>query len=109
METRPLKEIREEQRLTKTALAHATGASTSTVNYLENGDRPARGDTMARISAALGVEVLEVAEFARTLGAGQRKEQPDLGAEDLYDLYQGDETFRRFAESRVTVAGATVK
>lgn len=108
METRPLREIRESQNMTKTALAHMTGCSTSTLNYLENGDRPARGDTMRRIAAALGVEVLQVEEFARTLGVGQRKAQPDLGAEELYSLYRGDETFRRYAESRVTLAGAEV-
>lgn len=109
MQSRPLKAIREEQGMTKTTLSHATGCSTSTLNYLEDNQRPARGDTMAKIAAALGVEVLEVEEFARTLGVGQRREQRELDAEDLYSLYEGDETFRRFAESRVTVAGAEVR
>lgn len=78
MEARPLKEIRVEKGLSKLGLARTVEASPNTIAYLERGERPAKGATMARIAQALGVEVLEIAEFAKILSV-----EPRSGVHDV--------------------------
>ena len=58
-----LKRARMARLLTVRALAAAAGVSTHTVHEVETGKRPPRFGTIKRLSAALGVEPAEVAEF----------------------------------------------
>lgn len=111
MEAKPLKELREEKGFSKLALARMVGASPNTVDYLERGERPARGDTMVRLASALDVEVLAVREFAETLQVEPRSESPAFDQKSLYQLYEGSEEVRRTIDSRWgnrTVSGAEV-
>ncbi len=62
-----LKRARTERLMTVRALATAAGVSTHTVHEVETGKRPPRFGTIKRLSAALGVDPAEVAEFRAVL------------------------------------------
>ncbi len=67
-----LKRARTARLMTVRALAVAAGVSTHTVHEVETGKRPPRFGTIKRLSAALGVDPAEVAEFRAVLfGAEQ--------------------------------------
>lgn len=106
--TKPMREHRAALGMSITRLAMLTGSSTRTVLDIEQGKRSPKCSTMAKMASALGVEVLAITEFAECLGIGERQERRELGANDLYHLYSGDEEFRRYAEARRTVAGAEI-
>ena len=64
---RTLKRARAARMLTIRGLAAAAGCSRHTVHQVELGRRVPRFDTIKRLSAALGVEPTEVAEFRQAL------------------------------------------
>ena len=54
-------------------LAAQAGVNQQTIVNIELGHRDPRFGTMQKIAAALGVEALEIAEFARAINAEPRK------------------------------------
>ena len=64
---RTLKQARSAKMLTVRDLATLAGCAPNTVHQVEVGLRRPRFDTIKRLSAALGVEPAEVAEFRRAL------------------------------------------
>ena len=57
-----IRRIREERGLTQKALAEAAGVSAPFLFDLENGNRNAKPETLARIAAALGCTIDELYE-----------------------------------------------
>ena len=74
---RSLKQARVGKMLTVRGLAQAAGCSPHTVHEVECGARVPRFDTIRRLSAALGVEPSEIAEFRRALLLEREKEEDD--------------------------------
>lgn len=68
-ETRPLtlEQHRRWRMMTQRDLAKAAKCGQQTIVSIERGGRSTRFDTMRRISAALGVEPRDVAEFRRAI------------------------------------------
>ena len=66
---RTLKEARAERLLTVRALAEQAGVAPSTVYLAENGRSVPRFEIIHKLSAALGVEPAEIAEFAEAIRA----------------------------------------
>ena len=64
---RTLRQTRAARMLTIRGLASAAGCSPQTVHQIETGKRRPHFATIRRLSAALGVEPLQVAEFRRAL------------------------------------------
>ena len=64
---RTLRQARAARMLTVRGLAAIAGCSPHTVHEVETGKRAPRFDTVKRLSAALGVEPTEIAEFRRAL------------------------------------------
>jgi transcriptional regulator with XRE-family HTH domain len=62
-----LKEARAERLFTVRALAERAGVAPSTVYLIENGHSVPRFDAIRKLSAALGVEPIEVTEFAAAI------------------------------------------
>lgn len=104
---------------TYATLAAETEASMSTVEDFEagrigpkdSGKRVPTGRTMKRFADAFECSVTDVIEFRNVLGLEERQETSALDMSELYQLYTGDEEFRRFAESRYarrTISGAEV-
>jgi transcriptional regulator with XRE-family HTH domain len=60
----PLRQLRRLKGWTQTQLAEAAGVTRVTIQKLEAGVREPRPSTMARIAAALGVQIRAVDEFA---------------------------------------------
>jgi transcriptional regulator with XRE-family HTH domain len=73
MDTRPLRETRRRQLLSIEALADKAGVSTKTVVEIELGRQRPQLRTIAKLSAALDVDPLSIAEFRQTI------EDPDAG------------------------------
>jgi transcriptional regulator with XRE-family HTH domain len=70
-----LKAARAERLLTVRGLAERAGVAPSTVYLIESGRSVPRFEAIQKISAALGVEPREVAEFAAAIdGVAQGKE-----------------------------------
>ena len=56
-----IKELREEQKMSQTALAEKSGVSRATVNGLENGNiKVTTTDTLIKIATALNKKVSEI-------------------------------------------------
>ena len=66
-DTRPLRQIRRERLLTIDKLADRAGVSHMTVKSAESGRRTPMPSTIRRLSEALDVEPLEIAEFAAAI------------------------------------------
>lgn len=64
---RTLRQTRTARMLTIRGLANAAGCSPQTVHQIESGKRRPHFATIRRLSAALGVEPMQVAEFRRAL------------------------------------------
>jgi transcriptional regulator with XRE-family HTH domain len=64
---RTLKEARAERLLTVRALAARAGVAFSTVHLIETGKSVPRFEVIQKLSAALGVEPREIAEFAAAI------------------------------------------
>ena len=64
---RTLRQARAARMLTVRGLAERAGCSPHTVHQVELGLRLPRFDTVKRLSAALGVEPTEIAEFRRAM------------------------------------------
>lgn len=62
-----LREWRDERVFGQADLAKHAGVRQATIAEIETGKRVPRRETMRKISAALGVDVREVAEFAAAL------------------------------------------
>jgi transcriptional regulator with XRE-family HTH domain len=62
-----LRQARTTRLLTVRGLADTAGVSTQTVHEVETGKRSPRFGTIKRLSAALGVEPVEVVEFRAVL------------------------------------------
>jgi transcriptional regulator with XRE-family HTH domain len=65
--------------LTVRGLAAAAGCSPHTVHEVESGRRVPRFGTVKRLSAALGVEPAEVAEFRRALLVDEAETDGEAG------------------------------
>ena len=66
-EGRPLREIRAERLLSMRDLARLAEVNLSTVYLIEAGRTTPRGAVIRRLSAALGVDPMAVAEFRRAV------------------------------------------
>lgn len=71
-----LKEWRDERVYSQIELGKMAGVRQATVAEIESGRRVPRRETMRKLSAALGVEVRDVTEFAEALASPQTYFQP---------------------------------
>ncbi len=82
-ERRPLEVHRRRRLLTIRALADKAGISTSTVVAVEKGHKAPRFGTMHKIADALGLDPMEIAEFAEIVEGpetGKAAARNDLAA-----------------------------